>query len=638
MKLCDLFEAVSKRKVLCIFPGGFHIFTAGHLSVYHYLKEKFPTADVYVASSNVTKERPFPFVYKQFLASQAGVPPTKFVEVQSPYRAMEITKNYDPKNTVLIFALSEKDKDRLGNPVKKDGSLSFMQPYPGSVDKCSTFDKHGYYVITPVAKFSILGEVINSASQIREMYKNASDKVRLKIARELYPASRDIKQVKHILDEVLVKEKIDESSAEHIANFISEEYPKIVDVRWIQQYIYKMHKQIEFDEDFTDRLDSETYALINISIDELEKTNDLDWDDYYKELSTPFPPIVINRENEILDGNHRASSAKNKGDKFIRAYVPINKLSEHIVKLKNGKYRLLSHKGKNLGTFNSHKAAAKHEGEVEYFKSLKESPASKSISKIVQGWILPDGKNLPLLKNLTHHKILNKFGMRDYYEAYNKGWIRVSIMELQSHDIVCLETTFPFKKVEDRLEKIARKIISQGKYNDFIAYCGSGNTYGRYDWDNGEFVKILPRRAFNESPDFNYSTFNNKDKEIKKLKWQVKKLIPSGKAVTIISTDPETVSSTGYVLARIILQLEEENGKLFRATVRQSGISPNWKGTGLGQMLYDKAIEFAKKKGCQFFCSDTFRTTESNNAWKRLSNRYPVEKHSNYYIIDLSKV
>lgn len=40
----------------------------------------------------------------------------------------------------------------------------------------------------------------------------------------------------------------------------------------------------------------------------------------------------------------------------------------HIEKLPSGKYRLLSHTGKNLGTFDSHDEAAKHEGEVEYFK------------------------------------------------------------------------------------------------------------------------------------------------------------------------------------------------------------------------------------------------------------------------------
>lgn len=43
-------------------------------------------------------------------------------------------------------------------------------------------------------------------------------------------------------------------------------------------------------------------------------------------------------------------------------------IPEHIVKHGSG-YRLLSKKGKNLGDFKSHKAAAKHEGEVEWFKS-----------------------------------------------------------------------------------------------------------------------------------------------------------------------------------------------------------------------------------------------------------------------------
>ena len=43
-------------------------------------------------------------------------------------------------------------------------------------------------------------------------------------------------------------------------------------------------------------------------------------------------------------------------------------VDEHIEKLADGRYRLLSHTGKNLGTFDSHEAAAKHEREVEYFK------------------------------------------------------------------------------------------------------------------------------------------------------------------------------------------------------------------------------------------------------------------------------
>lgn len=56
----------------------------------------------------------------------------------------------------------------------------------------------------------------------------------------------------------------------------------------------------------------------------------------------------------------------------------MRRLPEHIVRLPDGRYRLYSRKKgadgkrKNLGTFGTRKAAAKHEGEVDYFKG-KES-------------------------------------------------------------------------------------------------------------------------------------------------------------------------------------------------------------------------------------------------------------------------
>lgn len=46
-------------------------------------------------------------------------------------------------------------------------------------------------------------------------------------------------------------------------------------------------------------------------------------------------------------------------------------INEHIVKVKGG-YRLLSHEGKNLGTFPTKAAAEKHEREVQYFKHANE--------------------------------------------------------------------------------------------------------------------------------------------------------------------------------------------------------------------------------------------------------------------------
>ena len=45
--------------------------------------------------------------------------------------------------------------------------------------------------------------------------------------------------------------------------------------------------------------------------------------------------------------------------------------------LGNGKWRLYSHTGKNLGTFTSKGAAKKHEGEVNYFKHTKSKSKGK---------------------------------------------------------------------------------------------------------------------------------------------------------------------------------------------------------------------------------------------------------------------
>jgi hypothetical protein len=55
----------------------------------------------------------------------------------------------------------------------------------------------------------------------------------------------------------------------------------------------------------------------------------------------------------------------------------------YIRKLPSGKYRVYSQKGKNLGTFDTHEKAAKHLGEVEYFKhkddnSAKDEPETYS--------------------------------------------------------------------------------------------------------------------------------------------------------------------------------------------------------------------------------------------------------------------
>lgn len=194
-------EAIDNKQTLVIYPGGFHPFHLGHASVFDHLAHKFPNGEVFVAATDTKTERPFGFDDKKFLANQSGVPKDRFVQVKSPYKANEITSNYDPENTILVFAVSEKDSDRFNFAPKKDGSPSYFQPY--SDNSTEPMSRHGYIYIVPKIDFEIAGQVIDSASKIRNMYTSADDDTRTDIISDLYPLAKAPKKIKAILDRVL---------------------------------------------------------------------------------------------------------------------------------------------------------------------------------------------------------------------------------------------------------------------------------------------------------------------------------------------------------------------------------------------------------------------------------------------------
>ena len=148
-----------------IMPGGFHPFHAGHMSLYNSARRVFPNAEVFVAATNDTSARPFPFAVKEKLAKLAGVEPGHFVQVKSPFRAEEITSKFDPNKDTLIFVRSEKDQNSPPKPggVKKDGSPSYLQPLLGA-KRLEPFAKHAYIAYLPTVEF---GPGMTSATQIR---------------------------------------------------------------------------------------------------------------------------------------------------------------------------------------------------------------------------------------------------------------------------------------------------------------------------------------------------------------------------------------------------------------------------------------------------------------------------------------
>ena len=174
-------------KKLVIMPGGFHPFHAGHAALYNAARRSFPDADVYVAATDDTSTRPFPFAVKEKLAKLAGVEPGHFVRVKSPFRAEEITKSYDPERTELIFVRSTKDQDKPPQPggVKRDGTAAYLQPL---TDNPEPMTRHGYMAYLPTVEFA---GGLTSATEIRSAWPAMSDQKKQAMVMTLYPKTQN---------------------------------------------------------------------------------------------------------------------------------------------------------------------------------------------------------------------------------------------------------------------------------------------------------------------------------------------------------------------------------------------------------------------------------------------------------------
>ena len=184
-------ERGNQRKVIVVYPGRFQPFHIGHAQVYNKLRQEFPQASVFIATSDKTdnEKSPFNFEEKQQLILSSGIDPTMVVKVANPYVANEIIQKYSKDNTILIFAIGQKDMSgpdaRFKFGVKKDGSPSYFQKFE-SLDKCDTLSEHGYIMAAPTVNFKIGGDNVQGATQIRQKYKAGNDAQRKQIITDLY--------------------------------------------------------------------------------------------------------------------------------------------------------------------------------------------------------------------------------------------------------------------------------------------------------------------------------------------------------------------------------------------------------------------------------------------------------------------
>lgn len=130
-----------------------------------------------------------------------------------------------------------------------------------------------------------------------------------------------------------------------------------------------------------------------------------------------------------------------------------------------------------------------------------------------------------------------------------------------------------------------------------------------------------------EEPDFNYSFFNDREKELNKLIFQYIDGEPDGEPLMILVYPSEKDKDT-YRNCQGHISAYEHEDYLGSYAIDLVKIEPEWYGTGLGQMLYEKMIVFARSKGAKYLYSDLYSSMKppAKKAWERLGQRYQVEK------------
>ena len=184
MFIRDLYEAPAKR-IVAVMPGGFHPFHPGHKSLYDWAVKTFGQGNVYVAATNDTAARPFPFDVKKKLAGMAGVPESNFIQVKSPFNAMSYQDIVDD-TTALVFVRSQKDKAEHPKPdqTKKNGEPGYLRTYTGK--DLNSSNEMGYMAYGPTINFDFSGMQIKSASELRATWPNMSNEDKLKAAKLMY--------------------------------------------------------------------------------------------------------------------------------------------------------------------------------------------------------------------------------------------------------------------------------------------------------------------------------------------------------------------------------------------------------------------------------------------------------------------
>ena len=171
-------------KKVVIYPGRFQPMLSHHVAVYDYLVKTFSDAEVFIGTSDkVAEGSPFNFKEKQAIALAQGIDPNKVLFAPQPY-VHTFYKQFDHDNTIVIFAVGEKDMaerfamnnvdPETGLDMKvKDPEPKYYQMINSMKDTPLPMSKRGYLFEVP--NIDLDGEVA-SATAFRNSIKDSPDR------------------------------------------------------------------------------------------------------------------------------------------------------------------------------------------------------------------------------------------------------------------------------------------------------------------------------------------------------------------------------------------------------------------------------------------------------------------------------
>jgi hypothetical protein len=206
---------LAEPQLLVIYPGRVQPFHKGHHAVYEWLTGKFGRNNVYIATSNKTDaaKSPFTFAEKSYFMQLTGVPADRIVQASQPYNVTNLLASghiavNNPANTVVIFAVSQKDMEedpRFSFAPKKDGSPAYFQKFT-TIKETESMDKHGYIMTVPTFDFTVLNQPMRSGTELRKMYADSNELKRQQIVQDLF--GRYTHEAEQIMNSKILAESI----------------------------------------------------------------------------------------------------------------------------------------------------------------------------------------------------------------------------------------------------------------------------------------------------------------------------------------------------------------------------------------------------------------------------------------------